>query len=200
MLEPRIALSAVSTLAAAAVGAWLGWVPPGAHPGEPTAVAARAPADPEAAAPARCAPARPPGLRRPTSSRVDPELDPELVGVPSAWPEQVPKGFSEAELRALLGGPGVTFDCSEWPCIVEQHAADSTPDSVGDTPLIDDALKKLQAAGLEVDVRASISGVRSAEGAEEVMVLTILPKAEQDPAVTLRTAVRQLWTEEAVRQ
>lgn len=65
------------------LGAWTGWRPaPPVEAAPAVDDVAPSPSEPAAAAP--CPPVG--GLARPASARIDPELDPELVGSPIPWP------------------------------------------------------------------------------------------------------------------
>lgn len=150
-----------------------------------------------AAAPAEpCVPLRPAGLRKPTSRRVDPDLDPELVGQPHPEPpEGLPPEWTEAGLAQVFDHPGDTLDCSEWPCLVEIRRPGGDPNLSGDAVTFEDLEARLGAAGLT----ASLTGGVQQVGDDEVMIVAVTPEGfPHTPAMALRTDVRLFWAEEAV--
>src|SRR5262245_20043040 len=125
-LVPLAVASALFVLAAAAGARVSSSSPP------PRAV-------PQAEPPVRAAASRPtpcprrPGLAKPTTATVDPDLDPDLVGVATPWPLDVDPRWTEGALRGALDRPGVQLHCEEWPCLLELHAPDHPPRAPGHT-------------------------------------------------------------------
>jgi hypothetical protein len=115
-------------------------------------------------------------------------------------------GAREAADRAgrprarLLRGPRDRLHCDEWPCLLELHADDPTPQTVGDTIRATDLLADLREQGWDVG-RVQIENrpfEREDGGRDEVLVMALRPHdREPTPDEALREAVRQFWLRES---
>lgn len=134
------------------------------------------------------------GLAKPRSPVIDPELDPQLVGVASPWPEDLAQAWSEDALREVLG-PVVTLHCDEWPCLLEIRFDDEDPTTaIRSMPAV---VALLAEAGLDAASVGRQVPVVDAETETFALLMPLRPAdREPSPQEELREEVRLFWLTE----
>lgn len=138
--------------------------------------------------------ASPVGLAKPRSPVVDPELDPELVGVASPWPEDLEQAWNEDALRRVLGSK-VTLHCDEWPCVLEIRFEDEDPTTaIRSMPAV---VALLAEAGLDAASVGRQVPVADADTETFALLMPLRPAdREPSPQEELREEVRLFWLTE----